>query len=126
MARKSLKKGKKREEKSEGKEEKGKIRRKQERQIKIFLLVMFFLLVFIFAIYMFYLASVKFRYAGLEFEKVREGKLILYRTPVLPIFLRNDPRELRDIKIDSRIILKRKIGIAGIEKILEKCKDRVL
>ena len=101
-------------------------RKKQEKQIKIFVVIMLALLVFIFVVYAFIQATLKFSYAGLEFEKVRQGDLVLYRTPVFPIFLREDPRELRDIGIEGRIILQRKVGIAGEKELLENCEDSTL
>lgn len=56
-----------------------------------------------------------FEYKGVEFEIVKEGKIILYRTsiPVMyngkpadyNFYLRNDPRKLDDIPFDGKIIL---------------------
>ena len=124
MPRKKIKKtdGKKERIKIEGKAS----RKKQEKQIRIFIIVMLALLVFLFIVYAFIRATLKFNYAGLEFEKVRQGELILYRTDVFPVFLREDPRELRDIEVKERIILQKKIGIGGEKELLESCEDSTI
>lgn len=105
---------------------KKKLRKKQEKQLKVFLIIMLSLLIFIFIAYVFVQASLKFRYAGLEFKKVRQGELVLYQTPVFPVFLRNDPRELRDIEVESKILLQKRVGIGGEKELIESCKESVV
>lgn len=102
------------------------LKKRQEKQIRVFIVVMISLLIFIFIIYAFIQATLKFSYTGLEFEKVRQGDLILYRTSVFPIFLREDPRVLRDIPIEGKIILQKNIGIGGEKDVLEECEDSTL
>ncbi len=128
MTRKKIQKKKidKKKEDELKKLESKKLRKKQEKQIRIFIIVMLSLLIFILLIYVFIQATLKFSYAGLEFEKLRQGELILYRTPIFPIFLREDPRELRDIPIEGKISLQRKIGITGDKGFLESCEDSTL
>ncbi len=101
-------------------------RKKQERQIRMFVFVMIFLLVFIFIVYSFIQATLKFSYAGLEFEKVRQGQLILYKTPIFPIYFRYDPRQLRDIDVEGKIMLQKEIGIGGSLEIIDGCEDSTL
>lgn len=98
----------------------------QEKQIRIFIVAMISLLIFIFIVYAFIQFSLKFSYAGLEFEKVREGDLILYRTLTFPIFLREDPRELRDIGIEGKVILQKRVGIGGDKEIINGCEDSTI
>jgi len=65
--------------------------------------------------------SANFEYLGLNFSKVRFGKLIFYHAEI-PLFnqageiasyynlyIRNDPRELRDVPIIGEIKLKSKV-----------------
>jgi hypothetical protein len=76
--------------------------------------------------------SANFEYLDLKFSKVRFGKLIFYhaKIPLLNqageivnyynLYIRNDPRELRDIPINGNIKLKGKVIMASDEL---KCED---
>ncbi|MEM2933069.1 MAG: hypothetical protein QW622_02585 [Candidatus Pacearchaeota archaeon] len=76
--------------------------------------------------------SANFEYLGLKFSKVRFGELRFYyaRIPLLnsngeisgyyDLYLRNDPRKLKDIPINGRLKLKTKVIIASDNL---KCED---
>ncbi len=72
-------------------------------------------IIMLFAIYFFIDSIRHFEYKGIEFEVVKEEKLILYKTS-LPVtyqgklteynfYLRNDPRELENIPFEGEILL---------------------
>jgi len=50
----------------------------------------------------------------------------LYRTPSFPIFLRFDPRDLRNILAEDIIKLKTTIGIGGDQALVEGCEDSTI
>lgn len=113
MAKKKVKKGKK---KTSGKKQ-----IKQENKIlKIFVfgIIGFILTIMLFAFFMNSLSN--FEYEGVKFKTVKEGELVLYRTAI-PVtyrgveneynfYLRNDPRKL-DVSFDSGLDLLKNVVI---------------
>ena len=80
----------------------------------------------------------KFDYAGLEFEKGKLGNLILYKAE-LPakditgnavgyslLYLREDPRKLKNIEIKSPVILKKDVALASDKDFIESCDDSIV
>ncbi len=108
-----------------------------DRQLRIAFFAMALILFFIFAFYLFSLEKNKFEYVGINFEKVREGKLIFYLAefPITDIsgnvvaesqfYFRNDPRNLENIPITDRIILMREVVAVPDTSVL-KCEDSMI
>ena len=87
---------------------------------KIFLVIGFLALIFL-GVFLFINSVRHFNYKGIDFDVVKEGELILYRT-ALPVkhstgtgkvilteynfYLRNDPRKLKDLPFDGEFSLK--------------------
>src|SRR3989344_8374964 len=92
-----------------------------DKQFKIFIIVMFSVLIVVFIAYSLNVKSQRFSYGGFDFEKTEQGKLTFYRTQVLStsgsvimdMFLRKNPRDLKDIPINGKIRLLGNILIAS-------------
>lgn len=91
--------------------------KKMDKQVKYIIIVMIVLLLIALGAYYFVQSSKKFYYGGLDFQKEMFGKIVVYHT-VIPVstsqgelvanynlFLRNDPRDLENIKVDGKIML---------------------
>lgn len=120
----------KKEEKVETKEEAA----KKEKQAMIFIACFVLLIVFVLAFYFWSTRGGKFEYAGLEFSRVMEGKLMFYYTKFplmdlsgkvageLPFYFRNDPRKLSYVKINNTIVVSRNVYLIS-DKSIDKCED---
>ncbi len=132
--------GERKEEKEEKKTLRKKIKEKEERQTRIFVIFMVGLILSVILFYFLFQDIKKFEYAGLEFEKIRQGNLNLYSTKFplrdisgrvvayLPFYFREDPRKLRDIRIEGRIILdnRKPVAITASKEVIESCEDSIL
>jgi len=128
MARKKIKQAEK--------EEKIKIK-KQEMQIKLAVLFMLIAILVVFIFYFIVQGISKFSYAGVKFQKTKQGNLVLYLAKFpfaeltgnvigdLSIYFRADPRELENIPIEGDILLKNNVALAVNSDEL-KCSDKVL
>jgi len=125
--------------KTEDKKNSKSIVKLEEKQIKIFVWVMIFAVVFFLAIYLSAISEKKFKYSGLIFEKKGQGDLFLYYTefPVIdfngnvvskiPFYFREDPRKLQDIAIlGGKIMLRKNVALAINGDDIENCEDGVL
>ncbi len=110
------------EEIAQPKEETGKQSKEESKQLKKIFLVLGFLVSIFVVVLIFINASATFTYDGIDFETVKSGDLILYKTS-LPVnsddhkitgdavsinynfYLRNDPRKLKNIplKLDENL-----------------------
>jgi len=110
-------------EEEEKKEDIEDIKEKEKKQLRSVLFMIGFLVVLFLGIFFLMNASKQFNYKGVDFEVMREGRLILYRTD-LPvkitdgvtgqvintdynIFFRTDPRKLENVPFDGKINIKR-------------------
>lgn len=112
-------------------------KKNEEKQLKWILIVMAFLIFLAIFIYIAMDSMRKFEYAGLKFEKIMYDQLPLFQTklPMLDsqgnlvanynLFLRNDPRKLRDIKINGTIMLMKKI-VVSFDPDIEECEDKAI
>jgi len=111
--------------------------KRQEKQLKLVVVFMIFLIA---SIFLFYWLSVKmnqFEYAGLKFEKTKQGSITFYQTKFpfkdmfgnivgyLPVYFREDPRKLSNITVDAKINLKKNVALA-IDSETVKCEDSIL
>lgn len=106
----------------------------QNRQIKYIITFMIVLILVIIAVVWIINGMKKFEYGGLKFEKIMYDKLPLYygRIPITDVnkevvnyynmYLRNDPRELRNIPIEGVIRLM-KNAVISIDSSIEGCED---
>lgn len=90
-------------------------RKKQNRQLKMIFLVMIFAIFAIFFTYYLIESTKTFEYIGLDFEKTKVGDIIFYHTKIpiktitgdvianYNLYLRNDPRNLKDIPIEGSV-----------------------
>jgi len=110
---------------------------KEEKQARGFIFFMIALLLIVLVISFWASISRKFDYAGVEFNKVKQGDLNLYYakfplrdvsgqiTAYLPFYFREDPRELNRIEINGTIKLKTGVALAvNSDNIV--CEDSVL
>jgi len=119
------------------KTEKKKIRQKWETQVIVIVGFMLIVLATVFIFYWISVNSKKFEFAGLKFEKIKEGSLTFYNTnfplkdifgntvSYLPAYFREDPRKLANITIDGAIKLKSTVALAADSDIL-RCEDSIL
>ena len=129
MAKKKRVKKKKRKEELQEKKEK-RIKKKEqikseERILKNFFIGVGVIIIASLLIFLFINQTKNFEYEGVKFKIVREGDLVLYQTS-LPViyqgkeipynfYLRNDPRELKDIPFDGEINLAGNLVINSTE-----------
>jgi hypothetical protein len=109
--------------------------KKQEKQIRLFIVLMLFLVVSIFLIYFLIERARKFNYSGLEFVRVKQGNLILYNAQFpyltgkvinqLSVYFREDPRKLDRINIQGNIRLKKVVALSASPEIFG-CEDNIL
>ena len=115
-------------EKTEREDGEGAKKKSEEgKQLKKVFLVMGFLAFIFLGVFLFISSMRQFTYEGLNFEVVKEGELIFYKTS-LPIkmtnqitgqvvkndyniYLRNDPRKLEDVLFEGKINIKPKVVI---------------
>ena len=111
--------------------------KREERQLKWILIMMAILLFFVLLIYFIMQYEREFEYAGLKFNKIMFDKLILYYTKIpvadpygnivayYNLYLRNDPRKLKNIAINSRILLRKNVVVTLDPSVLE-CDDNII
>lgn len=126
MARKKQKKTKKEQQKEKAKKAARKEQiRSQNRILRNFLIGVGILIATVFLIMFIFNSINNFEYKGVNFETVREGDLLLYRTS-LPViyqgqktsynfYLRNDPRELKEIPFQGELNLRDNLVINSTE-----------
>jgi len=114
-----------------------KIKKKQENQLKLIAMLMIILVLSIGAFYFIAQELKKFNYGGVNFQKTKQGDLILYLAnfPLskltgnavndVNIYFRTDPRQLESILIEGRILLKKNVALAVNSDEL-KCSDKVV
>ena len=124
---------KKKADKSEiGKEEKRK-KNSHEQQLKWVFIVMGIMIIIAIGVYLFVDSLEKFEYGGLHFEEIMFDKLNLYHAKLsmsyggkqilYNLFLRNDPRELRDIPVEGKIILDKSVSVSIDPSVETGCDD---
>ena len=113
-------------------------KKKFEKQVQLIFVFMAILIAAIFLSYWFSREIKQFNYAGLEFEKVKIGSLVLYQTKFplrdvtgdiakyMPFYFREDPRKLKGMQVEGNIRLKTNVAIAANADIVEKCPDSIL
>lgn len=109
-----------------------------ENQIKFFVTLMICVILIVFFIYWISIQTRSFNYAGVEFEKGKQGNLILYKanlplfdysgkiTNYLSVYFREDPRKLRNINISGTIMLRRNVALAADESFVRNYEDSIL
>ena len=109
MVKRKIRRGDKKEEKDS---------KKRESQMKWIVFIMIATIFAIVLIYFVVQGAKRFNYGGLSYEEMNQGSIKLYHTMIpvkdtggnlianFNLYLRNDPRELRDISINEEIILK--------------------
>jgi len=110
--------------------------KQQESQLKWIILGMIALILLIIAIYFVIQGSKYFNYGGLTYEKVTSRNVDLYHTQMAlkdvdgnlvanyNLYLRNDPRELKNITIDGNFVLKNRNVIVSLDPEVERgCED---
>lgn len=127
-----MKKQKKLENKEKGDEEK---RKKQTAAVAIFMIALILTILLVWFIFQ---SSKKFEYAGLNFVKGKQGNLILYQAKVpltdasgtevssFLLYLKEDPRKLKRINIEDKIMLKPIVAISASDDIARNCSDLVV
>ena len=104
-----------------------------ERQTKIVVIAMIVLIILILIFYWIIRASQKFEYHGLEFYKEKEGSITYYKSLLgyisssgknIPFILklRNDPRDLDEMPVESKIALKKEV-ILSLDPKIGNCSD---
>ena len=114
-------------------------KKEQEKQLK-YILIIIGVIFAAFLITYFIMQSTKgFEYGGAQFSKTKQGAIDLYlaKFPIkdadgkivssLPFYFREDPRSLRNIKINGEIQLKRSVALTTDNGLIdERCEDIVL
>lgn len=112
-----------------------KAKKKQDKQLKWILVIMFAVILITALSYFISINLKKFEYGGLKFEKIMYDKLPLYYSQI-PInigggdminynmYLRSDPRQLRYIKINGTTILKDYVVISLDRAAENQCSSR--
>lgn len=106
------------------------IETQQNKQLIVFFMIMLISLGGLIAGYLYVQQQNKFRYAGVDFQKGKEGDIVFYhgRFPInykgqtlkiFNLYLRKDPRK-NDVPINTNVSLSKKIVIT-FEPGLEKC-----
>ncbi|MBM3233500.1 hypothetical protein FJZ19_00225 [Candidatus Pacearchaeota archaeon] len=112
---------------------------KHESQLKWVLAILGIIIAIMAAIFLVEMGSSKFEYLGVKFEKIQQGSRIEYNalfpladasgkvTAYMPFTFSEDPRKLRNIKINGTIKLKKNVAFSATkEVIMEKCDDSIL
>ena len=103
---------------------------KQDKQLRNFLIVLGVIALLIAGFYVLVNSSPKFEYKGIEFNTVQQGEIIMYKT-LLPLYnsqgekevnhrfyLRNHPKEIKDIPVPEELELKRLVIINNSDNII--------
>lgn len=114
-------------------EEKQKISKNHEKQMKIAAIIMISAIALIFLFYWISIESKKFTYSGIEFTKGKEGNTVLYLgifpvkdiygkvVSTLRVYFRSDPRDLEIIPITGKLQLQQNVAIAIDKQFAENC-----
>jgi hypothetical protein len=117
--------------------EKRREEKNKEKQLKLVVILMIILFLSIVAFYFIAQELKKFSYGGVNFQKTKQGDLILYLAnfPLskltgnvvndVNIYFRTDPRQLESIPIEGSILLKKNVALAVNSDEL-KCSDKVV
>lgn len=109
-----------------------------ERQVRYIVIGMAAILLVAIFVYYMVQSLKKFEYAGLDFEKIMNGKLPLYRVKIpvttnqggiianYNLYLRNDPRELREIEINETIRIMPSVVVSLSPEADTGCSDSII
>jgi len=133
---KNIRKKEVKETESSGEKESKEQSKKHESQLKWVIFGMIALLLVVILVYFIVQQSKYFNYGGLTYEKVTSRNVNLYHTQMAlkdvdgnlvanyNLYLRNDPRELKNIIIDGNFVLKNRNVIVSLDPEVERgCED---
>ena len=133
---KNIRKKEVKETESSGEKESKEQSKKHESQLKWVIFGMIALLLVVILVYFIVQQSKYFNYGGLTYEKITSRNVDLYHTQMAlkdvdgnlvanyNLYLRNDPRELKNIIIDGNFVLKNRNVIVSLDPEVERgCED---